>query len=84
MSVENVISFGGAPIPEGAVINKDVIELLDLMKEKALRGEISMLAVAYLDGAHKACNNWSSGDRRLSLIAAVEFLKRDLMNAEGD
>lgn len=79
---DNVFSFGGAPVPEGGCVNKSVIELLDAMKEKALRGEITMLAVAYLNGAHKACNNWSDGDRRLSLIAAAAFLQQELMRVE--
>lgn len=76
---DNVVSLSGAPVPEGDCANKSVIELLDAMKEKALRGEVTMLAVAYLDGGHKACNNWSGGDKRLSLIAATAFLQLELM-----
>jgi hypothetical protein len=79
----NIVPLIAGVIPEGECPNKDVLEFLDELRQKAIHGEITMLAAAWVTGGGRVTNGWSSGNKRLSLIAATALLQRDLLNA-GD
>lgn len=79
----DITSIRGAPIPEGKCPNVGVLRLLDDLREQALRGEVTAMAVAYLDGSGRACNGWSDVADDLPLVGAVTVLQYRLAIANG-
>lgn len=63
----------------------EVVTLLHEMWERAKRGEISGIAMAWVEGDNSVCTNWESGRAGSSdLVSAVCRLQHRVLSADDD
>lgn len=80
----NIVRLPGIVEPEGKCPNKDVLTFIDELKEMALAGEITSLAVAYITGGGRAGHGWSASSERLKLLASVTILQHFLIIEDSE
>lgn len=73
-----ILRLPGGIIPEGLAPNRDVLTYLDELKEMALRGDISSIAVAWCNPQGRSDYGWSVSSERLKLLGACTVLVNQL------
>lgn len=62
--------------------NADIVEMLESLLEKARRGEVIGVAVAWVDGAHGQFTGWRTGSTQNgAMIAATSMLAYRVVSA---
>lgn len=77
--MSNVFSIEGKPV-EGATPNRETVEFLESLVERAKTGDIKAVAIAMITEADGAVTCYVSSNRKFSLIGAVSWLHQRLLN----
>ncbi len=75
--MENVVVMPGSPIPVGVVV-PETVALLEEILEKAMRGEVSSVALTYTDATSTIYTRWESNREFFKLQGAVAQLLHNM------
>ena len=79
----DVVGFRpGLATPPGEA-NPHVIEVLELALARAKRGEMTAVALCWVEPSRKMDTDWSRGLGRHALIAGAVYLQHDLVKAQA-
>lgn len=75
----NVFSIEGKQV-EGPTPNRETVEFLESLVERAKTGDIKAIAIGMITDADGAVTCYVTSNRKFSLIGAVSWLHQRLVN----